>query len=192
MQRIKKGDQVIVVAGKDKGRRGSVVSVQPNGRIVVENDLRIPGHPEAFAIGDIAEIADGHGGHLPQLAQVAIQGGRHVAAEIVADLDGGGRKAFQYFDKGTMATIGRYAAVADIRGFRFGGLMAWFAWLFVHLIFLVSFRNKMMVLLNWAYIYFTFGRQARLITGRQWKAADSRSAAPPAKPADPAPAAGPR
>jgi NADH dehydrogenase len=141
--------------GVDQGR---------GGRIVVENDLRIPGHPEAFAIGDIAEIADGHGGHLPQLAQVAIQGGRHVAAEIAADLDGGGRKEFHYLDKGTMATIGRRAAVAELPlGVKLRGSIAWLAWLALHIVYLLGMRNRASVLVNWAWNYFTWDRGPRLI-----------------------------
>jgi NADH dehydrogenase len=159
--------------------------------VSVNQDLTVPGHPEIQVIGDLAHFKQ-DGKPLPALSPVAMQQGRHAAGNILAQLAGGATSPFHYLDKGTMATIGRYAAVADIRGFRFGGLMAWLAWLFVHLIFLVSFRNKVMVFLNWAYIYFTFGRQARLITGRQWKGADSGAAAPPATPADPAPAAGPR
>jgi NADH dehydrogenase len=138
------------------------------GRVIVNENLSIPGHPEVFVIGDLAHCATASGNPLPGLSPVAMQQGRHVAKNIRALLVGGWAQKFDYFDKGTMATIGRHAAVADAGFMRFGGFMAWLAWLFVHVLFLVSFRNKLTVLSNWAWQYVTFGRGARLITGRQW------------------------
>jgi len=140
------------------------------GRVVVGPDLSIAEHPEAFAIGDIADIDDGHGGRLPQLAQVAIQGGEHAAEQILADLDGRARTPFGYHDKGTMATIGRRAAVAEIplpwarsRSKVLDGGVAWLAWLGLHLVYLLGVRNRVSVLLNWAWNYFTWDRGPRLI-----------------------------
>jgi NADH dehydrogenase len=139
------------------------------GRVIVNADLSIPGHPEVFVIGDLANFALAGGNPLPGLSPVAMQQGRHVAKNIRALLAGGWTSKFQYFDKGTMATIGRHAAVADAGFMHFTGFLAWLAWLLVHVLFLVSFRNKLTVLANWAWQYVTFGRGARLITGRQWQ-----------------------
>lgn len=140
------------------------------GRVIVNADLSIPGHPEVFVIGDLAHCAPEGGQPLPGLSPVAMQQGRHVAKNIRVLLAGGWTAKFVYFDKGTMATIGRHAAVADAGFMRFSGFMAWLAWLFVHVLFLVSFRNKLTVISNWAWQYVTFGRGARLITGREWPA----------------------
>ena len=144
------------------------VPLDKQGRVIVNEDLTIPGHPEIFVIGDLAHFAPGGGPPLPGLSPVAMQQGRHVAKNIRIHLAGGWPAAFEYWDKGTMATIGRHRAVADAGFLRFGGFIAWLAWLFIHLIFLVSFRNKLQVLISWAYAYVTYGRGARLITGREW------------------------
>jgi NADH:ubiquinone reductase (H+-translocating) len=144
------------------------VPLDKQGRVVVHEDLSIPGHREVFVIGDQAHFAPGGGAPLPGLSPVAMQQGRHVAGNIRALLAGGWSDKFEYFDKGTMATIGRNRAVADAGFMRFSGLLAWLAWLFVHIIFLVGFRNKLLVLINWSIAYVTYGRGARLITGRHW------------------------
>lgn len=134
------------------------------GRIVVERDLSLPGHPEVFVIGDLAATPDGRGEALPQLAPVAQQGGRHAAAQIERRLQGEPSVPFHYLDKGTMATIGRHAAVAELPfGLRFSGFPAWVAWLFLHLLLLVGFRNRLNVLINWTWNYLTYDRGARLI-----------------------------
>jgi NADH dehydrogenase len=134
------------------------------GRIVVGRDLRIEGHRDAFAIGDIAAIPDGRGGTLPMLAPVAIQSGRHAADEIVRGIHGRKSKPFHYIDKGTMATIGRRAAVAELPlHIRLSGTPAWLAWLGLHLVTLVGFRNRLSVFLNWAWNYLTWDRGPRLI-----------------------------
>jgi NADH dehydrogenase len=161
---------VVWAAGNAASPLGASLGVPTDrqGRVVVKDDLSIPGHPEVFVIGDLAHFAPDGAAPLPGLSPVAMQQGRHVAKNIRALLAGGWTGKFEYFDKGTMATIGRHAAVADAGFVKFSGLLAWLAWLFVHVIFLVSFRNKITVLLNWAYAYFTFGRGARLITGRDW------------------------
>jgi NADH dehydrogenase len=134
------------------------------GRIEVGRDLRIEGHPEAFAVGDVAAIPDGHGGILPALAPVAMQSGRHAANEIIRARYGGRARPFHYRDKGTMATIGRRAAVAELPlRIRLSGTPAWLAWLGLHLVTLVGFRNRLSVFLNWAWNYVTWDRGPRLI-----------------------------
>jgi NADH dehydrogenase len=161
---------VIWAAGNAASPLGTSLGVplDKQGRVIVGPDLSIPGHPEIFVIGDQAHFAGPGGVPLPGLSPVAMQQGRHAAANIVLRHGGGWTRPFEYFDKGTMATIGRHAAVADVGFFKFSGFTAWLAWLFVHLIFLVSFRNKLIVLASWAYTYITSGRAARLITGRSW------------------------
>jgi NADH:ubiquinone reductase (H+-translocating) len=135
------------------------------GRVVVNDDLSVPGHPEIFAIGDMACFKYQTGQPLPALSPVAMQMGRHAAKNILAHLQGQKPARFRYFDKGTMATIGRNRAIADLKFIRFGGYLAWLSWLFVHLIFLVGLRNRLLVLFQWTWAYFTFGRGARLIYG---------------------------
>src|SRR5439155_15232949 len=133
------------------------------GRVKVNPDLSVPEHPEAFAIGDIASLIDKDGQLVPGVSPAAMQMARHVARIIEDEMAGtttstATRPVFDYWDKGTMATIGRSAAVAKVRQFEFTGFFAWLAWLIVHLIFLIGFRNKIAVLLNWAYSYFTYKR----------------------------------
>jgi NADH dehydrogenase len=135
------------------------------GRVRVEPDLSIPGHPEVFAIGDLALYPDVHGRPLPGVAQVAMQQGRLAARNVLASLAGRPRGAFRYRDYGTMATIGRRRAIADLRGMKLAGLIAWLAWLFVHLMSLVGFHNRLAVFREWMWAYFTRDRSARLITG---------------------------
>jgi len=143
------------------------VALDRMGRVIVGPDCSIPGHPEAFVIGDIAHHAGPDGNPLPGLAPVAMQQGRFVARAIAADLAGRPRGAFRYRDKGMMSTIGRSRAVAEIGRLRFAGLLAWLAWTFVHLLFLIGFRNRLLVFVNWVYSYVTYRRGARLITGRR-------------------------
>ncbi len=161
---------VIWAAGNAASPVGASLGVplDKQGRVIVNADLTIPGHANIFVIGDMAHFAPGGGAPLPGLSPVAMQQGRHVAKNIRTHLAGGWLEAFDYWDKGTMATIGRHRAVCDAGFMRFGGFVAWLAWLFIHLVFLVSFRNKITVLASWAYAYFTYGRGARLITGREW------------------------
>jgi NADH:ubiquinone reductase (H+-translocating) len=145
------------------------------GRLVVGADLSLPGHPNAYAIGDVADIDDGRGGRLPQLAQVAMQSGGHAAEQILATIAREPRSAFTYRDKGTMATIGRRAAVAELAGGReLTGAVAWLAWLALHLLYLLGMRNRVSVFVNWAWNYLTWDRGPRLIFG----AGDERSAGP--------------
>jgi len=156
----------IWVAGVRANRLADVVGLPQTrgGRIEVGHDLTVAGHPEIFVIGDLAAAPDGTGGVLPQLAPVAIQGGTYVGHTITRRLDGRRPRRFRYFDKGTMATIGRDAAVAELpHGIRFHGRLAWLAWLFLHLMYLVGFRNRANVFVNWSYNYVTWDRGARLI-----------------------------
>ncbi len=141
------------------------VPLDKAGRVMVNPDLSVPGHPEAFVIGDLAAARDGRGNMLPGLAPVAIQEGRHAAKNIVRACEGLPPLAFHYVDKGRLATIGRSAAVADFGTVRLSGFWAWLSWLFVHIFFLIGFRNRLIVLFEWAWSYFTFQRSARLITG---------------------------
>jgi NADH dehydrogenase len=135
------------------------------GRVLVAPDLSIPGHPEVFVIGDLAALKDESGKWLPGVAPVAMQEGTAVAKNIRRDLEGKPRRDFHYLDKGTLATIGRAAAVGQIRKLHISGYPAWLAWLFVHIFFLIGFRNRVLVLIQWAWSYITFERGARLITG---------------------------
>ena len=135
------------------------------GRVPVEPDLSVPGHPEVFVIGDLSVYTHQTGRPLPGLSPVALQQGRAVAGNIRATLAGRPRHRFHYVDKGTMAVIGRSEAVAEIAGLRFSGLVAWLLWCFVHIFFLIGFRNRIIVMMEWAWAYFTYQRGARLITG---------------------------
>jgi NADH dehydrogenase len=144
----------------------SGVQLDKVARLPVNPDLTLPGHPEVFIVGDIAQIAAKDGKFLPGVAQVAIQGGDYAAKTIAGRMNGRPvTKPFHYFDKGNLAVIGRGSAVADIAGVHLSGLIAWFIWLFVHLLYLVEFRSRIMVLIQWGFQYITFSRGARLITG---------------------------
>jgi NADH dehydrogenase len=135
------------------------------GRIIVQPDCTLPGHPEIFVIGDMANFSHQNGKPLPGVAQVAIQQGRYAAKLIQARLKGQVLPPFAYHDYGNMATIGRAAAVADLGWLKFSGYPAWLIWLFVHLISLIGYQNRLLVLVQWAWNYFTRNRSARLITG---------------------------
>jgi NADH:ubiquinone reductase (H+-translocating) len=134
------------------------------GRIVVNDDLTISGHPEVQVIGDLANFSYQTGEPLPGVSPVAIQQGRHAARNILAMTKGRKPQRFHYWDKGSIATIGRNKAVADLKFMHLSGLPAWVAWLFVHIVWLVGFRNRLLVLFQWAWAYFTFDKGARLIT----------------------------
>jgi NADH dehydrogenase len=140
------------------------VPVDRAGRVLVEPDLSLPGHGEVFAIGDMAAVPGPDGQALAGLAPIAIQQGQAVAANVLRRLAGEPTRAFRYRDRGSMATIGRAAAVAAIGRFRLSGLPAWLAWLFVHIMFLIGFRNRFLVLFQWAWAYLSWQRGARLIT----------------------------
>ena len=149
------------------------VELTKGGRVVVNADLSVPGYPDVFAIGDIAATPASHveepaeRAALPQVAQPAIQGGKHVGRQIARRLEGLPTEAFHYSDKGTMATIGRHDAVAEFpNGWRLRGFVGWLAWLGLHLLYLIGFRNRANVLVNWAWNYITFDRGSRLLVDR--------------------------
>jgi NADH dehydrogenase len=141
------------------------VPVDRSGRVLVNPDLSIPGRPEVFVIGDLAALKDEKGNWLPGVAPVAMQEGKATAANIGRELEGKARKNFYYFDKGSLATIGRAAGIAQFGKIHISGFIAWMAWLFVHIFFLIGFRNRIIVLIQWAWSYLTYERGARLITG---------------------------
>jgi NADH dehydrogenase len=146
--------------GKELG-----VTIDRAGRVLVNRDLSIPDHPEVFVIGDLAALKDEHGNLLPGVAPVAMQEGRYVATAIAHDLAKHPRKDFHYIDKGSLATIGRAAAVAQIGRLHISGYLAWLGWLFIHIMFLIGFRNRLIVMIQWFWSYITYERGARLITG---------------------------
>lgn len=135
------------------------------GRIKVNPDLTIPNRPEIQAIGDMITTTFDGGKPVPGVSPAAMQAGHHAAENIIRQLKGEKTKPWEYFDKGSMATIGRNAAVAQIGPFKFGGILAWLAWVFVHLLFLIGFRSRTAVFLQWVWAYFTYGKGARLING---------------------------
>ncbi|KAF1702784.1 NAD(P)/FAD-dependent oxidoreductase [Pseudoxanthomonas suwonensis] len=136
------------------------------GRVPVEPDLSVPGHPEIFVAGDLAAVKQADGSPVPGVAPAAKQMGRHVARAIQARLQGAPARPFRYRDFGNLATIGRMAAVVDIHGIRLSGVLAWWFWLAAHVFFLIGFRNRLVVLLNWAWAYWSYQRAARIILGR--------------------------
>ena len=135
------------------------------GRVQVTPELTVPGHPEIFVIGDLASVRNADGSAVPGVAPAAKQMGRHVAHAIRARLRGRSPAPFRYRDYGNLATIGRRAAVVDLRGLRFSGAPAWAFWLAAHVFFLIGFRNRLIVLLNWAWAYVTYQRHARIVLG---------------------------
>ena len=163
---------VVWAAGVQASPLGRILAHQTgaaldrSGRVVVEPDLSLPGYPEIFVIGDLAHFSRHGGKPLPGIAQPAIQQGRYVAKLIERRVRSKSTGPFHYFDQGTMATIGRSAAVADLRCVRLSGLPAWLVWLFIHLMYIVEFQNRLLVFLQWAWNYYTFNRSARLITGK--------------------------
>jgi NADH dehydrogenase len=166
------------VAASPLGKKRGVATDRA-GRVLVEADLSIPKHPEVFVIGDLAALRDASGNLLPGVAPVAILEGRYVAKVIRSEIravaeasenssslvQSAPRKAFHYHDKGSLATIGRAAAIAQFGRIHISGFLAWLAWLFVHILFLIGFRNRVLVFIQWAWSYFTYERSARLITG---------------------------
>ena len=148
-------------------RRRRAPTVDRAGRITVEPDLSLPGHPEVLAFGDMAVVKDGEGGvqDLPGVAPVAMQQGRYAAKVVLRRLADREVKPFKYVDKGNLATIGRARAVAEIKRVHFGGALAWLLWLGIHIFYLIGFQNRLLVLLRWSFSFLTRGRGARLITG---------------------------
>jgi NADH:ubiquinone reductase (H+-translocating) len=135
-------------------------------RVLVQPDMTVPGHPEIFVIGDLANFSHQTGQPLPGVAQPAIQQGDYVARLIRARLHGHTLPPFHYLDKGNLATIGRGAAVADLNWLQISGFPAWLIWIFIHLVYIVQFQNRLLVMTQWAWLYLTFDRSARLITGK--------------------------
>jgi NADH dehydrogenase len=162
---------VIWAAGVKASPHGRLIAsktgarVDRMGRVEVEPDLTVKGHPEIFVIGDLANYSHQTGKPLPGVAPVAIQEGRYVARVISARLKNQTVAPFRYHDHGSMAIVGRAAAVAEMGRLRFSGFLAWLAWVFVHLSNLIEFENKMLVLIQWGWYYMTRNRAARLITG---------------------------
>jgi NADH dehydrogenase len=134
------------------------------GRVIVEPDLSVSGHPGVFVAGDLAVFTHQTGKPLPGVAQVAQQQGKHAAANVARLIGGGKTEPFRYRDPGNMATIGRNAAIADFGFMRVSGYLGWLLWLFVHILFLIGFRNRISVMLQWAAAYLTYQRSVRLIT----------------------------
>lgn len=158
------------------------VELDKAGRIRVNPDLSLPGHPEVFALGDIVSLFQKNGKPVPGVAPAAMQMARHVATLIQRDLDhlpnSGEHAAFAYHDKGNLATIGRSAGIAQLGQLKLSGFLAWFTWLAVHLLFLIGFRNKLAALMSWTYSYFTYRLGARIITGWPWPSAGARAPSP--------------
>lgn len=145
------------------------VPLDRTGRVIIEKDLSLTDHREVFVLGDQACFPLENGKSLPGLASVAMQQGEHAAREILHEIAGKPRSEFRYLDKGQMATIGRRKAIAQIHNLKFGGFFAWILWLFIHVYYLIGFKNKFFVIWQWAYAYFTFKRGARLIVDKEWR-----------------------
>lgn len=145
------------------------VDIDSSGRIIVEEDLSVPGHPEIFVAGDQAHFAHHIDEPLPGMAPVASQQGRAIGQNILAEIKGKHRKPFRYRDKGQMATIGRNKAIVEIGSLKFFGSFAWLTWLLVHIYYLTTFKHRVFVLLQWGWSYFTFGHGARLIVNKEWR-----------------------
>jgi NADH dehydrogenase len=174
-----------VQAGKDRLRAGTVLwaagvrasalgklaglEVDRAGRVSINPDMSAPGYPNVFVAGDQSVFVHQTGKPLPGTAPVAMQQGRYIARTILAELKGVPRKPFHFVDKGQMATIGRSKAVLEIGSFKLNGWLAWVAWLIIHIYYLTGFKNRLLVVLQWAWSYLTFGRGARLIVGRDWR-----------------------
>ena len=159
---------VVWAAGVAASPLGAMLGVPLDraGRVQVQPDLSVPGHPDIFVAGDLAALLQATGKPVPGVAPAAKQMGRHVAAAIRARLQGAGARPFRYRDFGNLATIGRMAAVVDLHGFKLSGLLAWWFWLAAHVFFLIGFRNRLVVLLNWTWAYWSYQRAARIILGR--------------------------
>jgi NADH dehydrogenase len=173
-------DTVLWAAGVAASPLGATLGVPVDraGRVFVQPDLTIPGHPDVFVIGDLASLTDDSGKPLPGVAQVAIQMGEHAVRNILRAIEQQPYRPFRYRNLGNMATIGRASAVADFGRVRLKGLIAWQAWLFVHLLNLIGFRNRIVVLVQWAWAYFSYQRAIRLITGMPGDDAPRGPAAP--------------
>ncbi|MEO8649428.1 MAG: FAD-dependent oxidoreductase, partial [Acidobacteriota bacterium] len=172
-RRVRVGDEwiecdvVLWATGVAASSLGKTLGIETDraGRVFVEPDLSIPGDKNIFVIGDMASLKQSNGDPVPGVSPAAMQMGTNAARNILRDSEDKPREDFEYLDKGTMATIGRSKAIADIRGWKFSGLIAWMMWLFLHIVFLIGFRNRFVVLADWFWAYLTRERSARLITG---------------------------
>ena len=190
---VKAGDEVVKAHTVlwAAGVRASPVSdtlgveVDGAGRVVVEPDLSVPGHPEVYVVGDQAHFAQEDGTSVPGLCPAAIQMGRHAAVNILHDIAGEEREAFEYFDKGIMATVGRASAVVQSGRMQTSGFIAWLAWCFVHILYLIGFRNRILVFIQWIWSYVRYRRGARLITEHEWRLGASPADEAPGGEGDP-------
>jgi NADH dehydrogenase len=162
---------VLWAAGVQASSFGALPGVERDaqGRVMVASDLSLPSHPQVLVLGDLAHLRDAAGRPLPGIAPVALQQGRYAARTILAELHGRPRVPFVYRDKGQMATIGRSRAIAQLRHLRLTGWFAWLAWLVIHIYYLSGFKNRLLVLIQWAWSYLTFARGARLIVQKSWR-----------------------
>jgi NADH dehydrogenase len=162
---------VLWAAGTEASELGPHSGIQSDnrGRVIVEPDLSIPGHPQVFIAGDQSSFTHQTGKPLPGTAPVAIQQGRFIGRTILADLKGQPRTQFHFKDKGQMATIGRSRAIVETSRFKFAGWFAWLTWLVVHIYFLTGFKNRLFVVMQWAWSFMTFRRGARLIVEKEWR-----------------------
>ncbi len=191
---VKAGEEVVHAgtvlwaAGVRASSLGKTLGVELDGagRVIVERDLSVPGHPEVFVTGDQAHFKQEDGTTVPGLCPAAIQQGRHAADNVIHDLREEGREDFEYFDKGIMATIGRASAVAESGPMKMSGFVAWLAWCFIHILYLIGFRNRMLVFFQWTWSYIRYRRGARLITEPDWRMRPQLPASP--EPPGPAPA----
>ena len=142
------------------------VELDRSGRVKVKSDLSVPGFPTAYVVGDLACFTQADGSTVPGLAPAAIQQGEHAADNLLAAVAGHPSEPFEYLDKGIMATVGRASGIAQSGKLRLSGFLGWCAWLFIHILYLIGFRNRLLVMIQWGWAWFTFGRSARLITGR--------------------------
>jgi NADH dehydrogenase len=161
-------DTILWAAGVGASPLGATLGVPTDraGRVLVNPDLSIPGHPEVFVIGDLATLKGPDGKPYPGVAQVAIQMGVHAVKNIQRSIEGQPMRPFVYRDLGNLATIGRAAAVGDLGWLQLHGLIGWLFWLFVHIFNLIGFRNRILVMIQWAWAYVTYQRSVRLITGQ--------------------------
>ena len=164
-------DTVLWAAGVEASKLGKSMQTDTDrqGRVVVREDLSVEKYPNVFVAGDQAHKEDEEGKPLPGLAPVAMQQGRYFAELVLAREKGKDVKAFKYFDKGKMATVGRSSAIAHAGKLKLNGFPAWLAWLFIHILYLTGFKNRLFVVLQWGWSYFSFRRGSRLIVGKQWQ-----------------------
>jgi NADH dehydrogenase len=178
-ERIRTGT-VLWAAGVRASDLGGLLGVprDPQARVIVGPDLSVPGHPEVFVLGDLAHTRDAAGKPLPGVAPVAMQQGRYAARAILDELAGKPRKPFAYLDKGQMATIGRSRAIVQVGRMQLAGWFAWLTWLLIHIYYLSGFKNRLFVLIQWAWSYLTFARGARLIVQKHWRSYPEADATP--------------